>query len=362
LAGQAVGTLEVGASVVEYDGFLVSGAAVLSPAINFRAPNLSLGAQGTWVIFESGNEILQATAAAAWLKPLHTKWQLEFSGSLGAANYAGREGYGHVLGRTRLHFQERHTGAWLGGGTGQSFGEFNGTPFELAAGAWVVREGVSLSGSITANSLAGDGYVDVVGVIGWSGARARVDAQLGVRPWAEGAGGAGVAERGAFAEVTTILAVHDRVTLVLNAGRGLSDPVRGILGAKYADVGVRLNLGRRRSSAPIITDAFVRAERELVASEHASRAQLEILTSGEATTLRVYLGGSESVELIGDFTDWQPVALTPAGDGSWEIRLPIASGVHRLNIRSDGGPWRVPLGTRLEQSEFGGAVGVVVVP
>jgi hypothetical protein len=33
-----------------------------------------------------------------------------------------------------------------------------------------------------------------------------------------------------------------------------------------------------------------------------------------------------------------------------------------LNLRIDDGAWLVPAGTRLEETEFGGAVGVVLIP
>jgi hypothetical protein len=64
---------------------------------------------------------------------------------------------------------------------------------------------------------------------------------------------------------------------------------------------------------------------------------------------------------MGDFTDWEPVSLAPVGKGVWEVRLPVAPGVHRVNVRIDGGAWLVPAGTRLERTEFGSAVGIVVV-
>jgi hypothetical protein len=39
----------------------------------------------------------------------------------------------------------------------------------------------------------------------------------------------------------------------------------------------------------------------------------------------------------------------------------LAPGVHRLNVRLDGGEWVVPAGARPEPGEFGGAVGVIVL-
>jgi hypothetical protein len=65
---------------------------------------------------------------------------------------------------------------------------------------------------------------------------------------------------------------------------------------------------------------------------------------------------------MGDFTDWQPLGLAQTGPDTWEIRVSLTPGAHRVNIRVDGGRWLAPRGTRLEQTEFGGPVGVVVIP
>ena len=139
LVAQTVGTVDIGASVVEYDGFLVSGAAVLSPALHFNAPNISVGAQGAWTVFESGNQVLQASAAAAWIAPSRQWWRVEFSGSVGASRYADETGYGHLLARARVHFFGQRAGGWVGGTTGGSFGESNRTPFELAVATFTYR-------------------------------------------------------------------------------------------------------------------------------------------------------------------------------------------------------------------------------
>jgi hypothetical protein len=41
--------------------------------------------------------------------------------------------------------------------------------------------------------------------------------------------------------------------------------------------------------------------------------------------------------------------------------LVIAPGVHRVNIRVDGGAWRPPPGLSVVRDEFGGEVGLLVV-
>jgi hypothetical protein len=78
------------------------------------------------------------------------------------------------------------------------------------------------------------------------------------------------------------------------------------------------------------------------------------------------------VELMADFTDWVPVPLVrlPRGTAGgrardaadlWAAELVIAPGVHRVNVRVDGGPWRPPPGLSVVRDEFGGEVGLLVV-
>jgi hypothetical protein len=68
------------------------------------------------------------------------------------------------------------------------------------------------------------------------------------------------------------------------------------------------------------------------------------------------------VELNGDFTGWQPIALSSRADDSWTVTLPLAPGTYQLNVRIDGGPWVVPAGILPVSDEFGGRVGVLVIP
>ena len=357
LAAQTVATLEIGPRVVEYDGFLVSGAATASPALRYDTPNLSVGTQGTLVIFESGREILQWTAAAAWLTAPSGAWRAEFSGSVGVSKYEDARSYGHVLGRTRLHFQDDRNGGWVSAATGQSFGALDTTPFEFALGLWTVQERLGLSASITGSSVEGDSYVDMVGAARWSTGPLQFDAQAGLRPPMDGATG------DVYGQLQALARLNERITVTVSGGTYPSDQLRGVLGAKYLAAGLRMQLfGSPAPTAPIIVRALQRAASAVAESEHGTQARLDIAPDGDGTTLRVDARGAATVDLMGDFTDWEPVALTRVGPGVWEITLSITPGVHRLNLRIDDGAWLVPAGTRLEQTEFGGAVGVVLVP
>ena len=68
-----------------------------------------------------------------------------------------------------------------------------------------------------------------------------------------------------------------------------------------------------------------------------------------------------TVEITGDFTQWDPVRLTRGSDGSWTAVFPISAGTHQLNVRVDGGAWRVPPGLLAATDEFGGAVGILTI-
>jgi len=70
---------------------------------------------------------------------------------------------------------------------------------------------------------------------------------------------------------------------------------------------------------------------------------------------------ARQVELMGSFTDWAPVRLTSTAPGVWSFNVFLAPGVHRVNIRVDGGAWSVPPGLTAVRDEFGGEVGLLIV-
>jgi len=136
--------------------------------------------------------------------------------------------------------------------------------------------------------------------------------------------------------------------------------ISGSVAGRYASVGVRLRtVSTRRPSRPIIV------ERSPANGDGggtgSARLDVEPM-SGGPVRLVVRVPGAATVELAGDFTDWQPIALRRSAEGTWETILPIPSGVHRVNVRIDGAGWLVPAGTTRSSDDFGGEVGIVSVP
>lgn len=360
---QTVGAIDAGASAVEYEGYLASGALFVNPAIRHDSPSLSLTVQGSWVLFESGNHILQGTAAGGWRSPRLGAWRAELSGSGGVSSYVVSDTafptYGHALGRLRVHYGGPRSGAWAGAATGHSFfGDTTGTPIEIAAGIWGARDRVVVGGTVTGTWLADSSYVDVTGSLRWRHEWFEFFGTAGLRTASEG-GGSGV-----WAEASLEIPVADPVTALIAGGRYPSDPVRGVLAASYVSAGIRITPFR---SAPRVDDALTAAYREALEERApASSAAAPAITLGARTAagreIRIQVAGASRVELAGDFTDWQPRTMVRLHEDTWTLQVPLAPGIHRLNVRVDGGRWIVPAGLTSIEDEFGSRVGLLVIP
>jgi hypothetical protein len=76
----------------------------------------------------------------------------------------------------------------------------------------------------------------------------------------------------------------------------------------------------------------------------------------------VRIGGVETVDVMGDFSDWSPLTLIRHGRDLWELSIPLSAGRHQINVRVDGGPWIAPPGVPTMRDGFNGEVGLLVVP
>ena len=348
-------------SVTQYEGFLTASAFALAPSVRYDTRNVTLGAQGNWTVFETGNQVLQATAAAGYITPTGDRWRFELGAAAGAFRYANEPASGHALARGRLHVFGNRVGSWIGATTGASLDSTTRAPFELALGAWSVRERVALVGTITTTWLGSDRHIDVSGAARWSSRRVELEGRLGLRPYVHSPGRVGDATTGAWLELAALIPLRSNIAFDLSGGTYPSDPVRRVLGAKYATAGLRIDFARREQlPALTIPPAILAAVQKHNLEASAPEARLEILSESDTHVLRVHAGSARTVELMGDFTDWKEIQLRRRGD-VWELRTQIAPGVHRLNIRIDGGPWLVPTGARPEEGEFGDKVGVVVI-
>ncbi len=85
----------------------------------------------------------------------------------------------------------------------------------------------------------------------------------------------------------------------------------------------------------------------------------------ERDTLRVVLlidaPKAETVELMGDATQWMVTRMTRNRNGRWRAELKLTPGVHRITVRTDGGRWVAPPNLPVGNDDYGSPVGMMVV-
>jgi len=75
----------------------------------------------------------------------------------------------------------------------------------------------------------------------------------------------------------------------------------------------------------------------------------------------IRVGGVETVDVMGDFSDWSPLTLARKGRDLWELSVPLSPGMHQINVRVDGGAWVAPPGMPTMHDNYNGDVGLIVV-
>lgn len=153
-----------------------------------------------------------------------------------------------------------------------------------------------------------------------------------------------------WAQVRTAVWITKQVAAVASGGREPAQPTRGLPARSFGSLGLMLAYWPiPRGTIPVATPAsLVRA--------------FEIRPAGPShQRITARIGGVETVEVMGNFTDWAPVPLVRRGRDMWELLVPLSAGVHHINMRIDGGDWIAPPGMPSIRDGFNGEVGVLVV-
>jgi hypothetical protein len=357
---QTTGTIDVGVSSVRYDGFLPSAAAAVSPALRWEQPTSTLTARGTYLRFESGHRSLQGVVAGSFLmRPATHRWRGELGGSLGASRYLDLASFWHATVDARLLILGADRGVWIGGTAGRTSYGSGARPVTVAGmGAWAQRSHVML-GISAARSFVGDtAYSDVVSKAQTRRGALAFDASIGARFASRGGG------HGVFGEASAALTLGERTMVFVAGGRYPTDPLSGSVAGRYMSGGVRLRVASPARLAARTTLPSASRPTTPQGGDPVAGVRLELVSRPDGT-VRVVLYTSDSaasVELAGDFTDWEPRPLRRTTDRMWETLLPIPRGLHRLNVRIDGGAWIVPAGLTRAADEFGDEVGILAVP
>lgn len=356
---QVAATVDVGFTDVRYDGFLPSAAASVSPMFQLQQPRLLLTARGTALRFESGRHSLQASVAGSFFPPPIGRLRAELTANAGASSYADFAGFSHLLAGPRLHLAGDRQGVWVGGTLGTtSFGTAQRRSVKgFATGAWAQRLGATWLVNATTTHVGDTSYLDLEGAAHYERGRVTLEGSLGLRSRSQGGG------HGVYGEASGALALGDWLAIVLSGGRYPTDPTRGSVSGRYLGVSLRISPVAHRT-------AVTMPARQIAFPTHGSAdpgdppaASVELgRCECSGRILLIHARSATLVEVSGDFTDWDPVTLASGGSGTWLVAAPLAPGTYRFNVRLDGGEWMVPAGVTRLKDEFGGDVGVVVVP
>jgi hypothetical protein len=155
-----------------------------------------------------------------------------------------------------------------------------------------------------------------------------------------------------WSSATATMWMSDRVALVAGGGRQPANVARGIPSRRYATLG--MTLAAWPMPKGVVPVAMPKAM--LVKSFEMRSAA----TGMQKIIVRV--GGVETVDVMGDFSDWSPLTLVRHGRDLWELSVPLSPGQHQINVRVDGGLWVAPPGVPTMRDGFNGEVGILVVP
>jgi hypothetical protein len=354
-------TIDVGAVRLRRPDFADTMALSLAGLWLRASDRLSLTASGAASVGSSDRATgLGLLSASAYAAPARFRWEIGGTGTaLGTPSVRPAIGW-TVFGRE--HLADSAAGGWLGLSSGKlRAANLDRTVTVGELGGWIgdakFRLGASLSHSWA------DANVTLPPTTTTSETVVRqqleyTDAVIQLRHMAgsfdlDVSGSLRMLTRGTLddtpgAAVGAVWWFTPHMGLAAAAGRQLSDPVRGMAEAGYLTASIRLSAERRgppRAVRPDSSGLLIGPRRED--------------DGGVRLTLRA--PNATHVEVMGDFTDWQPVPLARAGD-QWEATVRITPGSHHLLLRLDDGEWSPPTNLPRVRDGFGGIVGLLVVP
>ena len=348
-------TLDGAATRISYSEGSPATGVSLAPNFQVIRPWHSLFAGGAVTRFAGDIWSVQGHLAGSAYVGSFAGFHPELEGRLRGTRHEDGGGSSEFAGAARLHRFGSARGFWIGANGGRSWDgiEWRGT---LAAegGAWARIGAGTISLSITGSRVNDElRFAEAESAFRMDRGPLELVAYGGLRHFfrpdaasAEGWGGASIAWW-----------IGDRLAVTASGGAYPADYAQGLPSGAFGSLGVRVATGRlsraRRVNEPL--DLILPPVRA-----GASGLALERLGDGSA---RITIRGlpANRVELMGDLTSWEPVALTSSGTGRWMTTLPVPVGIHRVNVRVDGGQWIVPPGLPGSTDEFGGAAGILIV-
>ena len=401
LAAQFVSKVEAGQFTVS-DGVLPMSAMRLAPSIQVEFPRATLKARGSAFVSEQALQLADGIVSGTFTSPTVYGVRAEMIGNASRAVDDRSLGNDQVDVQTRVHLQFRQrAGLWFGGGVARpwrlsvvssadvadagmwaklgdaarafgvatftaTFTNFSFTKVEskddtasalscAASTGAVVGPAVALKPLFNQTVTTGTGgcerqsrFGDLEGSLHWDLGALEVTAQYGHR---FGDSYDVTADSRRWSSATATVWLNERVALIAGGGRQPALPLRGVPARRYAMAGLELAYWPlAKSSVPVSLP-----HSPLVKSfeHHAGAAGLQKIV--------IRVGGVETVDVMGDFSDWSPLTLVRRGRDLWELSVPMSPGVHQINVRVDKGQWVAPPNLPTTKDGFNGEMGLMVI-
>ncbi|MGK2935364.1 MAG: glycogen-binding domain-containing protein [Gemmatimonadaceae bacterium] len=355
-AAQSAVHFEAGGARVRYGdtvdvsaGTLSAGASALTRYASFSGLLAgSTTAQSSWTLF--------GAADGSVFTPSFFSLRGELHAAASGATYGSNTGSARVLGGGRLHLSGSRIGTWVGVSAGSVTDPIGARAIRQGeVGIWAqLGSAVAQVTAMPVRIAEVPNYTDTEGSVRYGSARFDLGATGGFRSKV-----AGYDESpNAWASVFLTAWLRPTIGITAAAGNYPADIGQDLPSARYVSLGLRVAPRRIIPAVPPLPSEI------LAASGQAGSREITVSRASNGNrTIRLRAPSAQSVEIMGDFTDWVPVQLTRAQPaGTWAITLPVGSGVQQINVRIDGGPWTVPSGLSAIRDEFGGSVGLLVVP
>lgn len=395
MSAQIASSIEAGALVTSEDGEIPASTMRVAPGLRLAFPLVNIAANGSAWLQGQQWQIADGSLSATVFSPTFHGLRGEVLGTASRAFYERSIADDEVEVQGRLHMLLRQRGGiWVGGGVARPWRIAVVSQVDVATGgAWTRIGGATVSGTFTnffftkvapasdsssssvscsthhSGAIPPDvegaaldvaqntsvtecrrysRFSDLEGSLHWEHGFFELAAQSGYR---FGNAYDVTPDSRRWAAATATLWISNSVAAVLGGGRIPANPSRGLPARSYANFGLMLSYSAvPRHTVPVATRTI--AVRDF---------EVRTATPGmQRIALRV--GGVESVEIMGDFSDWGTLQMIRRGRDLWELVLPLSRGVHQINIRLDGGPWQTPPGMPVVQDGFNGEVGVLVIP
>lgn len=348
-AQHARASIDAGVLTMQYADSIDANAVALTPAFWLESRSSMLTTTGTLSYFTGGGWSAQGHAGASIFTPRVKHMLGEIEGGAGGSTRDDRSRTGQLIAVARGHLSADDYGAWIGGGAGTTWDGVTWRSLRQGEGAAWARSG-NASAMISATPVVIDDsirYTDAQISASLNLPRIDLNASAGLRSGSRLPTLGGTAKSWGSLSVTAWML--SRVALVASAGTYPVDLTQGFPGGRFASVSVRFGSRRYEPSAGAVMEAVPRKGFEVRRIDARTRE------------LRVRAPSANTVEVMGDFTEWRPVSLHSEQNGWWTVQLTVNPGIHELNVRIDGGPWTVPQGLPRKSDEFGSSVGVLVI-